>query len=67
MDIANRDGLAFVADAVHRDDPAILHEEPQHPGAEKLGKACRLLKKLQMQGRREEETGAYWVVREDFR
>ena len=28
---------------------------------------CRLLKKLQMQGRREEETGAYWVVREDFR
>jgi hypothetical protein len=26
-----------------------------------------LLKKLQMQGRREEETGAYWVVREDFR
>ncbi len=49
-------------------------------GAEKLGKACRLLKKFQMQGRREEETGAYWeapggtkhsrgiaVVREDFR
>jgi hypothetical protein len=26
----------------------------------------RLLKKIQMQGRREEETGAYWVVREDF-
>jgi hypothetical protein len=49
-------------------------------GAEKLGKAWRLLKKLQMQGRREEETGAYGeppggtrhsrgiaVVREDFR
>jgi hypothetical protein len=36
-------------------------------GAEKLDKACRLLKKLQMQGRRKEETGAYWVVREDFR
>jgi len=27
----------------------------------------RLLKKLQLQGRSEEETGAYWVVREDFR
>jgi hypothetical protein len=26
-----------------------------------------LLKKLQPQGRSEEETGAYWVVREDFR
>jgi hypothetical protein len=36
-------------------------------GAEKLGQACRLLKKLQLQGRREEETGAYWLVREDFR
>jgi hypothetical protein len=34
--------------------------------AEKRDKACRLLKKLQMQGRREEETGAYWLVREDF-
>ena len=34
---------------------------------ERLGRACRLLKKFQMQGRREEETGAYWVVREDFR
>ena len=43
------------------------------------GKACRLLKKLEMQSRREEETGACWeapggtrhsqgiaVVREDF-
>ena len=26
----------------------------------------RLLKKFRMQGRREEETGAYWVVREDL-
>jgi hypothetical protein len=26
-----------------------------------------LLKKFQPQGRSEEETGAYWVVREDFR
>ena len=34
-------------------------------GAEKLGNTCRLLKKLQMQSRREEETGAYWVVREN--
>jgi hypothetical protein len=32
-----------------------------------IGKACRLLKKPQMQGRREEGTGAYSVVREDFR
>jgi hypothetical protein len=38
-----------------------------YQGAEKLGKAGRLLKKLRMQGRRKEETGAYWVVREDFR
>jgi len=67
LDIARRDGLAFVADAVHRNDPPMLHEEPQDAGVEKLGKACRLLKKFQMQGRREEETGAYWVVREDFR
>jgi hypothetical protein len=30
-------------------------------------RSSRLLKKLQMQGRREEEPGAYWVVREEFR
>jgi len=38
-----------------------------YQGTDKLGETCRLLKKLQMQGRRKEETGAYWVVREDFR
>jgi hypothetical protein len=38
----------------------------QHPNT-RTGFECRLLKKLQLQGRREEETGAYWVVREDFR
>ncbi len=27
----------------------------------------RLLKRFRLQGRSEEETGAYWVVREDFR
>jgi hypothetical protein len=26
-----------------------------------------LLKKFQLQGRREKEPGAYWVVREEFR
>jgi len=34
MNIANWDGLAFVADAMHRDDPAIFHEKPQHTGVE---------------------------------
>jgi hypothetical protein len=34
--------------------------------AEKLIGVRGLLKKLQLQGRREDETGAYWVVREDF-
>ena len=32
-----------------------------------MGVSTKLLKKFQMQGRREEETGAYYVVREDFR
>jgi hypothetical protein len=31
-----------------------------YQGTDKLGETCRLLKKLQMQGRRKEETGAYW-------
>jgi hypothetical protein len=30
-------------------------------------KSAGPLKKLQMQGRREEEPGAYWFVREEFR
>ncbi len=34
MDITSRDSPAFVADAVHRDDPAILHEELQDTGVE---------------------------------
>jgi hypothetical protein len=38
--------------------PAIVSLDCQQ-GAEKLGRARRLLKKFQMQGRREEETGAY--------
>jgi hypothetical protein len=32
FEIAGWNGLAFVADAVHRDDPAILHEKPEQPG-----------------------------------
>ncbi len=52
-------------------------DRPQGRRAHRLGRGSRrltrarlrgrLLKKFQMQGRREEETGAYWVVREDFR
>jgi hypothetical protein len=34
VNIANRDSLAFVAYAVHHDDPAIFHEKPQHAGVE---------------------------------
>ena len=34
MDVASRDGVAFVADAVHRDDSAILRGKPQHVGIE---------------------------------
>ena len=34
VQVAGRDALAFVADAVHRDDPALLHEEPEHAGVE---------------------------------
>jgi hypothetical protein len=38
-----------------------IPEQACHAGLQ----SSRLLKKLQMQGRREEETGAYWVVREN--
>jgi hypothetical protein len=34
MDIARRDGLAFVADAVHRDDPLMPREKPKHTSIE---------------------------------
>jgi hypothetical protein len=34
MEVTSRDRLAFVSDAVHRNDSAILHEKPQHAGIE---------------------------------
>jgi hypothetical protein len=32
--IASRDCLALIADAVYRDDPAVLYEKPEHTGIE---------------------------------
>jgi hypothetical protein len=34
MEVTSRDRLAFTADAVHRNDAAILLEKPQHAGIE---------------------------------
>ena len=34
MDVAIRDGLAFVADAVYHHDPTILYEKPQQASIE---------------------------------
>jgi hypothetical protein len=34
VEVTRRDRLAFIADGVHRNDSAILHEKPQHAGIE---------------------------------